>query len=106
MSEQGQATRDDRYGLAGYGCLTTLVVLGFGGGCLAFFLGISSFVAASKETLTDGRDADRFLGTLEGTVVLCAVGVLALLVGFVSSVVLLKELGDDSSRRARGPLRD
>ncbi len=97
--------RADTAGGVGYGCLATLALAGGLGGAAGVFLGIARFVRARDARLESGADAAVFLGGLEGAVVLVAVGALAFLVGATAGVVLLKELGDDSAARERGPVR-
>lgn len=105
MAENKQHARSDVLGLSGYGCLITLVLSGFLGGSTLAFLGVSALLKASEGELRSGEEAHALIGSLEGAVALVGFGCLGLLVGFVSSVVLLKELGDESSRRERGPVR-
>ena len=92
-------------GLGGYGCLVTLALAGFIGGSGLVFLGVSAVVKASGGELHSGADANAFVNSLEVAVALVGFGALGLLVGSVASVVLLKELGDESDRRVRGPVR-
>lgn len=96
--------RSDTTGLAGYGCLISLVLTGFIGGSLLVFLGVSAVIDA-RTPLGSVDDAAQLVTSLEGAVALSGFGALALLIGFVSAVVLLKELSDDSARRSRGPVR-
>ena len=105
MARNEQHERSDLLGLGGYGCLMTLSLAGFIGGSGLVFLGVSALLKASREQLRSGEDAYALVGSLEGAVALVGFGALALLVGCVASVVLLKELGDESSRRERGPVR-
>ena len=100
----GHREQAQRAGMAGYGCLMTLLLGAFCGGCLLMFLGVSSFMAAQRQAPRTMGDAQDFLGTLEGSLVLCALGALAFLVAVTSGVVLLKELGDDAARQRRGAL--
>jgi hypothetical protein len=96
--------RSDVTGLKGYGCLISLVLAGFIGGTLLVFLGVSALMDA-RTPLGSVDDAAQLVTSLEGAVALSGFGALALLIGFVSAVVLLKELSDDAARRVRGPVR-
>ena len=94
--------RHDIVGLAGYGCLSVLLLSGLGGGLGLIVMGIGAYLRAGAIDVEDTVEAHRLLDGLEGAVVLCGAGTLALLVGLVALVVLLKELGDDSRRASRG----
>lgn len=96
-------TRDGT-GLAGYGCLGTLSVAGLLGGLGLFLAGLGRYLTAADSTLSKVEQAHAFTEALEGAVVLCGFGALALLIGVVATVVLLKELGDDAERARRGPV--
>ncbi len=94
-----------RVGAAGYGCLLILTLAGGLGGVAAVFWGVARFLRAREERLASGEDAAALLSGLEGAVAWVGLGVLALLVGGVALVVLLKELSDDAQQRGRGPVR-
>lgn len=97
--------KNDRVGLAGYGCLATLSA---GGGLVGAGLivsGIGAYVGAASQKLARGEEAAAFADALERSVVLCGFGALAMLVAVVAAIVLLKELSDDAARAARGPMR-
>jgi len=100
-----RATRSDRFGLAGYGCLVGLLAGGLLGGAALVFLGVAGIVRGSGSELASAREAWQLQVELETALVLVAAGCLGLLVGVVAGVVLLKELGDEAARRERGPLR-
>ena len=106
MPERSRQTSADQAGIAGYGCLTALVLAGFVGGSSLIFFGVSALMAARGETLESARDAGALVDSLEGAVAISGAGALGLLIGFVSAVVLLKELSDDAARRQRGAVRD
>lgn len=92
-------------GLAGYGCLVVLMLGGFLGGSGLVFLSVSRFMSAADTDLSGGADTEGFLDTLEGSVAAAGFGAVVLLVGVGATIVLLKEMADESSRRARGPVR-
>lgn len=96
----------DRAGLAGYGCLVVLALAGGLGGLGLLIAGVGVYVGAAGTNLSKVEEAHAFTEVLERAVVLCGFGALALLVGIVASVVLLKELSDDASRAARGPMAE
>ena len=96
--------RDDAVGLAGYGCLITLALAGGLGGTALLMLGIGRVVGAGRMPVQSGAEARELSLSLEWAVALCGFGALALLIGAVAGVVLLKELSDDASRRERGAL--
>ncbi len=97
--------RSDRVGLAGYGCLVALSLGGGLGGAGLLLAGIGTYATSAGRTLAAAHEAPEFARSLERAVVLCGFGALAVLIGVVAAVVLLKELGDDAARAARGPLR-
>lgn len=101
-----RAGHADRVGLAGYGCLVTLALAGGLGGAGLLLAGIGTYARSVGRKLADVGEAHELAGTLERAVVLCGFGALALLVGVVATVVLLKELGDDAARAERGPVRE
>ena len=68
------------------------------------FLGVSALIDA-RTPLGSVDEAAQLVTSLEGAVALSGFGALALLIGFVSGVVLLKELSDDAASRVRGPVR-
>ena len=103
--ESSQQKRSDRAGLAGYGCLVGLLAGGLGGGCLLVFMGIATLMRARTEDLGSTDEAWALVDSLEGAVALCGAGALALLIGIVSGVVLLKEMADETERHHRGPVR-
>lgn len=99
-------TRADRLGAAGYGCLV-LTSLGAGlGGGLLLLLGIGRVAAGGQATLRHAEDAHALSESLEGAMGMAGLGALLLLVAAVAFVVLLREMGDDAARRARGPVRE
>ena len=100
MTRQG-----DRVGLAGFGCLVALALAGLLGGLGLLVAGAGVFIGAAGDRVSKVEQAYALTGTLERSVILCGFGALALLVGIVASVVLMKELGDDASRAARGPVQ-
>jgi hypothetical protein len=97
--------KKDRVGLAGYGCLAALTAGGGLVGAGLIVLGIGAYVGAAGQRLDRADEAPAFADALERAVVLCGFGSLGLLVAVIAAVVLLKELGDDAARAARGPLR-
>ncbi len=100
------AARADRVGLVGYGCLVALALGGGLGGAGLLLAGIGAYAGSAGRKLADLAEAHELAGTLERAVILCGFGALALLVGVVATVVLLKELGDDAARASRGPVRE
>lgn len=101
-----RSVRRDRLGLAGYGCLAALALVGGLGGGGLLLAGVGLYVGATGRRLESVREASELAGTLERAVALCGFGALLLLVGVVAVVVLLKELGDDAARAERGPVRE
>lgn len=97
--------RADRLGLLGYGCLgATTLSAGLGGGLL-LLLGIGRVASGGQATLRHIEDAHALNQSLEGAVAMSGLGALLLLIAAVALVVLLREMGDDAARRARGPVR-
>lgn len=96
--------RREGLGLAGFGCLAALLLAGALGGTAAAFLGVARIVRGSEVELESARDAHALALSLEGAVALCGVGSLGILVAVVAAILLLKELGDASARRRRGPI--
>lgn len=92
-------------GLAGYGCLATLSAGGGLVGAGLIVLGIGAYVGAAGQKLARADEAAAFADALERAVILCGFGALAVLIAVIAAIVLLKELGDDAARAARGPLR-
>ena len=66
---------------------------------------MGAMASLPSERVAPGAEASRLVETLEGAVALCGVGALGFLIAFAAGVVLLKELADESARRARGPVR-
>jgi hypothetical protein len=97
--------KNDRVGLAGYGCLVTLSAAGGLGGGALIVLGIGAYVGAANQKLARAEEAPAFADALERSVVLCGFGALGILVAVIAAIVLLKELSDDAARAARGPMR-
>lgn len=97
--------RADRLGLVGYGCLVvTSLGAGLGGGLL-LLVGIGRVATGGQATLRHAEDAHELSRSLELAVAQAGGGALLLLVALVALIVLLREMGDDAARRARGPVR-
>ena len=95
----------DRALLYGFGCLGVALCAGLALALVGFGLGLNAYFYAQRSELSDAAQAPAFLGTLEAAVAWCGVGSLGLLIATASIVVLFKELGEESARRARGEVR-
>jgi hypothetical protein len=104
VDPQAEQRRRDGTGLRGYACLGLLAGLGWLGGLGLLFAALAAYMRAADQSVARIDEAYDLTNALEKAVVLCGFGALALLVGVVATVVLIKELGDDAARASRGPV--
>jgi hypothetical protein len=90
--------------MRGYACLGLIAATGWLGGLALVMAGLAVYMRAASLRVERMDDARDLTAALEQAVALCGFAALALLVGIVASVVLVKELGDDAARAERGPV--